>query len=167
MFLDKFTEWLPDQLVKYKNVMIAGDINFHLNNNDDPDATTLKDTLNALGLKIHNNFPTHRLGNTLDILATNITSSLNIITCQPGLFLSDHCSVECTTDIRRKNITRKTVSFSKIRGIDAHKFGDDVVDQLEMVNDYYDIDVLVHNLEATLWGILEAHAPLTTKSVTF
>ena len=72
MFLDKFTQWLPDQLAKYKNVVIMGDINFHLNNVDDPD---------ALGLRIHNNFPTHRHGNTLDILATEIASSLNITTC--------------------------------------------------------------------------------------
>ena len=78
--------------------MIAGDINFHLNSIDDPDATTLKDTLDALGLKIHSNFPTHRHGNTIDILATEIASSLNIIACQPGPFLSYHCSVECITE---------------------------------------------------------------------
>ena len=83
MFLDEFTEWLLDPLAKYKNVVIMGDINFHLNNVDDPDATTLKDILDALGLKIHNNLPTHRHGNTLDILATEIASSLNITTCQP------------------------------------------------------------------------------------
>ena len=42
--------------------MIVGDINFHLNNIDDPDATTLKDNLDALGLKIHNNSSAHRHG---------------------------------------------------------------------------------------------------------
>ena len=63
--------------------MIVGDIKFHLNSIDDPDVTTLKDTLDALGLKIHNNFPMHWHGNTLDILATETASSLNIITCQP------------------------------------------------------------------------------------
>ena len=167
MFLDEFTEWLPDQLAKYKNVVIMGDINFHLNNVDDPDATTLKDTLDALGLKIHNSFPTHRHGNTLDILATEIASSLNITTCQPGPFLSDHCSIECTTNIIREDITRKTVSFRKIKDIDTQKFQDDVVNQLEMVNECHDIDVLVQNLETTLHDILEVHAPLITKSVTF
>ena len=30
MFLDEFTEWLPYQSAKYKNVVIVGDINFHL-----------------------------------------------------------------------------------------------------------------------------------------
>ena len=144
-----------------------GDINFHLNNVDDPDATTLTNTLDALGLKIHNNFPMHRHENTLDILATEIASSLNITTCQPGPFLSDHCSIECTTDIIREDITRKIVSFRKIKDIVTQKFQDDVVDQLGMVNECYDIDVLVQNLDTTLWDILEVHAPLTTKSVTF
>ena len=100
--------------------MILGDY-FHLSNIDDPDATTFKDTLDALGLKIYNNFPMYRHGNTLDILVTEIASSLNIITCQPGPFLSDHCSIECTTDIIREDITRKTVSFRKITDIDTQK----------------------------------------------
>ena len=42
MFLDEFTEWLPDQLAKYKNIIMMGDINFHLNKVDDLDAATLK-----------------------------------------------------------------------------------------------------------------------------
>ena len=167
MFLDEFTEWLPDQLAKSKNVMSSGDINFHLNNIDVPDVTTLTDTLGALGLKIHNNFSMHKHGNTLDILATEIASSLNIITCQPGPFFSDHCSIECTTDIIREDITRKAVSFRKIKDIDTQKFQGDVEDQLGMVNECYDIDVLVQNLESTLQDIPEVHAPLTTKSVTF
>ena len=166
MFLDKFREWLPDQLVNYKNV-IMGDINLHLNNVDDQDATTLKDTLDALGLKIHNNFPIHRHVNTLYILATEIASSLNVTTCQPGPFLSDPCSIECTTNIIREANTRKTVSFRKIKDIDTQKFQDDVVNPLEMVDECHDIDVLVQNLETTLYDILEVHAPLITKSVTF
>ena len=166
MFLDEFTEWLPDHLVKYKNVMIVGDINFHLNSINDPDATTPKDTLDTLGLKIPN-FATHRHGNTPGTLATEIASSLNRITCQPRPFLSDHCSIECTTNIRKEDITRKMVLFRKTRDIDAQKLGDDVMDQLEMDNDCYDIDVLVHNLETTLQDTLETHAPPTTKSITF
>ena len=92
----------------------------------------------------------HRHGNTLDILATEIASSLNIITRQPGPFLSDHCCLECTTDIIREDVTRKTVSFRKIKDIDTQNFQEDVVDKLGMVNDCYDINVLVQNLETTL-----------------
>ena len=110
MFLDEFTEWLPDQLAKYKNVVIMGDINFHINNVDDPDATTFKDTLYALGPKIHF-FPTHRHGNTLGILATEITSSLNITTCQPRPFLSDYCSILMCSVLNNKGICLKKNSI--------------------------------------------------------
>ena len=126
----------------------------------------LKYTLDALGLKIHN-FSTHRHGNTLGILANEIASNLNITTCQPGPFLSDHCSIECTTNIIREDITRKTVSFRKIKDIDTQKFQDDVMNQLEMVNECHDINVLVQNLETSLHDILEVHTPLITKLVTF
>ena len=104
---------------------------------------------------------------TLYILGTEIASSLNIVTFQPGPFLSYHCSIECTTDIKRKDITRKTVLFRKIKDTDTQKFGDDVVDQCGMANECSDTDVLVQNLEMTLQDILEVHAPLTSKSVTF
>ena len=167
MFLDEFTEWLPDQLTKYKNIIMMGDINFHLNKDDDPDTAMFKDTLDALGLKIHNKFPSHRHGNTLDIIATEIASSLNITTCQPGPFLSDHCSIECTTYIIREDIIRKTVTFRKIKDIDINKFQDDVVNQLVTYNACQNIDVLVQNLEKTCHDILEVHAPQITKSVTF
>ena len=36
-----------------------------------------------------------------------------------------------------------------------------------MVNKCHDIDMLVQNLETTLHDILEVHAPLITKLVTF
>ena len=109
----------------------------------------------------------HRHGNTLDILATEIAISLNTVMHQPGPFLSDQCSIECTTDIRREGITRKMVLFRKIKDIDTQKFGDDVMHQLEMDNDCYDIKMLVHNIETTLEDTPKAHAPLTTKSVNF
>ena len=106
-------------------------------------------------------------GNTLDIPATEIASSLNITTCQAGPFLSDHCSIECTANIIREDITRKTVSFREIKDTDTQKFQDDVMNQLKMVNKCHDIDVLVQHLETTLHDILEVHVLIITKLVTF
>ena len=79
----------------------------------------------------------------------------------------DHCSIECIIDIKREDITRKTVSCRKIKDIDTQKFRSDVADQLGMSGECYAINVLVHNLETTLQDILEVLAPLTTTSVSF
>ena len=42
MFLNDFTNWLSERLIDYKNVVITGDFNIHINNQDsEDDALTL------------------------------------------------------------------------------------------------------------------------------
>ena len=54
MFLDDFTNWLSQRLPDYKNVVITGDFNIHINNQDnDDDALIFLDMITATGLQIH------------------------------------------------------------------------------------------------------------------
>ena len=54
MFIDDITNWLPDRLIKYNNVVLIGDVNIHLNDcTSDDDAGIFSDTLEAMGFKIH------------------------------------------------------------------------------------------------------------------
>ena len=69
-FLDEFTNLLPDQLVENDNVLILGDFNIHINDQTDEDAGIFTDTMEALELSQHVEHPTHRLGNTLDLIFT-------------------------------------------------------------------------------------------------
>lgn len=56
-FLDEFTELLTDLLPETKNFMLMGDVNIHLNKYEtDYDAQVFIDTIEALGLKMHNDF---------------------------------------------------------------------------------------------------------------
>ena len=50
-FLDEFLNWLPDQIIEHKNLIMTGDINLHLNNLDDTDGSTFLDNLEVLGLE--------------------------------------------------------------------------------------------------------------------
>ena len=47
-----------------------------------------------MALQIHNRFPTHRQGNMLDLIMLESISELELMTCHPGLFISDHCLVQ-------------------------------------------------------------------------
>ena len=68
-FIDQFTEWLSENLPTLPNVVIIGNFNIHVNCKEwDNNAHIFTNTLGALGLLIHNDFPRHRLGNTLDLL---------------------------------------------------------------------------------------------------
>ena len=77
-FLEEFLNWLPDQIIEHKNLIITGDINLCLNNLEDPGGSTFLDNLDISGLELHCRFVTHGLGNTLDVFLTEISSGITI-----------------------------------------------------------------------------------------
>ena len=64
-----------------------GDINIHINNNEDQDVQTLLNTLEAFNQKQNVNIPTHNLGHTLDFIITPATYQGSLIA---GPYISDH-----------------------------------------------------------------------------
>ena len=58
MVLDDFTEWLPSQLVKYNNILLARDFNINMNIATSDDESRLDG-------------PTHRSGSTIDLMSIN------------------------------------------------------------------------------------------------
>ena len=81
-FIDKYTEWLKDQLVSYNNLYITGDFNIHVNNTVlDDEASVFVDSMEALGLEQHCSFITHKAGNILDLAITEMFSGLQIKAC--------------------------------------------------------------------------------------
>ena len=92
-FLDEFTNWLPDQLVENDNVLILGAFNIHINDQTDEDAGIFTDTMEVLGLSQHVEHPTHRLGNTLDLIFTETNGNTQLDSIREGPFFSDHSAV--------------------------------------------------------------------------
>ena len=50
MFLDNVTEWLSNILPNYNNIILAGDVNLHVNDDLDTDTSTFFITIEAMGL---------------------------------------------------------------------------------------------------------------------
>ena len=143
---------------EYSNIIVLGDFNIHINNDQDADANRLKDIMEALGLQQHVSFSTHRYGNTLDHIYTELGSPLIINCCREGPILSDHRTVICGTNIQRENMTRKEVSYRKINEIDLDELSQDI----KFDPSYYNnktVDELVFALDRTLKEALDKHAP--------
>ena len=96
MFIDDITDSLAEALSQHQNIILVGDFNMHINNQDDPEANILMDIMTALGLQQHTNFVTHCSGNTLDLIFTEIIMRQKVIKCTPGPFISDHYAVNIT-----------------------------------------------------------------------
>ena len=98
MFIDDITEWICNQLVitdHDNKLIILGDFNIHVNDESDENAGNFRDIIMALSLEQHVHFSTHKAGNTLDLVMTELGSKLEVTKCSPGPFWSDNCAADC------------------------------------------------------------------------
>ena len=65
----------------------------HVNDMNDPEAVLFTESMEDLGITQHVHVPTHRLGNSLDLVFTESTNIINVSNIVPGQFISDHCLV--------------------------------------------------------------------------
>ena len=70
MFLDDFTEWLPSQLVKYNNILLARDFNIHMNiATSDDESGLFVSTIKVMGFQVELCGPTRRSWSTIDLMS--------------------------------------------------------------------------------------------------
>ena len=86
----------------YRNVILLGDFNIHTQDTENPDSIIYNNTMEDLGLKQHIDKPTHRLGNTLDLLYTESLNRVRVIHSFIGNFISDHRIVGIEVEIKKQ-----------------------------------------------------------------
>ena len=110
MFLDEFTNYLTDILPdpELSNHIFLGDFNLHISDDhEEIELATFIDTIEALALSKHIGFDTHKQGNILDLILSEISNAVQIKLVIPGPYLSDHRAViSCLT--AKKGTTRST-----------------------------------------------------------
>ena len=92
-FLDDFTNFVMDLLPEHPNNVLLGDLNLHVSNEDDIDSAIFLDTIKAMGLYKHVSFPTHKSGNTLDLVISKLQSRVTIMTTALGPYITDHRAI--------------------------------------------------------------------------
>ena len=115
IFIDKIIELLTEVLPSSNNHIILGGFNLHIN--DDVDAQIFSDSLEALGLMQHSAMPTHKSNNVLDFIFTEIMSDIGIEVMEMASYISDHCPVIATHNIKKeqaKQVQRVICKAAKI-----------------------------------------------------
>ena len=69
LFFEEIVQFFEVLLAQKENVILAGDINIHMDQ-DEHYPNRFRDILNTFNMCQHVKFPTHKLGHTLDIIAT-------------------------------------------------------------------------------------------------
>ena len=116
-FLDDFTDYMANLLSERRNNIVLGDFNIHVSNDDDTDSAIFSDTIEAMGLYQHVSFPMHRLGNTLDLIISEIQSSISINTIVLGPFITDHCAIISTLSLKKQQPRRTVKEVRKLHKV--------------------------------------------------
>ena len=152
MFMDDFNEWICDQLIMTEHgnkLLILGDFNIHVNDEFNDNAGNFMDIIMVLGLEQHIHFLTHKAGNTLDLVMTELGSKLEVTKCSPGPFWSDHCAADFVVKLPMCNTVQEadTIHVWKLCKLDYER----------LINDMYISDLLSIDNLSELVGAMESN----------
>ena len=94
-FMTEFVNFLADILVNFTgDLIIAGDFNIHVNDEDNDDAPQLLSAMEALGFDQLVDFCTNKSGNIFDLMFTCIRNKIKCVNIKSDGFISDHCLIQ-------------------------------------------------------------------------
>ena len=164
MFIDAITEYLTDVLSKHKNNVILGDFNIHTEDLSSSDTILSNDTMEALGLEQHVKCLTHRCGNTLDLIFTEVWYGPTPAAPHRGPLLSDHHLVSLQLHHKKEIPSRKEVSMRKINKLTTESLKMEFKPGLVCETNY--LPTLISQLDSELKWTLVTLAPEKMCSVT-
>ena len=153
-FLGLFTEYIADLIAEHENIVLVGDFNIHVND---------EDNLNAVILHQHVKGSMHCSGNCLDLVFTKELSRMKVKKCLKSDYLLDHAVVLCGLTIPKQDQVRKWITYRNIDGIDMDKFTNDLVFH---DCDLDDLEAAVANFKEVVTKAMDIHAPIIEKDVT-
>ncbi len=177
-FLEEFASHLERLVPTTGYLVITGDFNIHVDLLDLPydslsdskkeyrrTAEKFMDILDSMGLNQHIVGPTHRSGNTLDLLITRSTDE--VLKGKPCVdaMLSDHCAILFKVQVRKPPPILKRVSFRKLKDIDTDAFIKDISDSDLIRSPPTGMSSLVQGYNECLSTILDSHAPEISREV--
>ena len=133
-FLNEWPKFLRRYAVLPCEVVIVGDLNFHLDINENKDTVDFNNIMEEFGFHQHIQQPTHAHGRTLDVLITRkhsiAVSNINIL--DPGLvnksgqYIDDHKAVTFRITTMKPPTPEKNISFRQFNKIDDNAFKQDM-----------------------------------------
>ena len=101
------------------NNIYTGDFNLHVSDSQDTDSAIFNDSIEAMGLYQHIHFQTHKSGNVLDLLLSDITQAAGVITVAPRPYMSDHWAVIATLNTKKLQIRPEVKHVRKLHKVTA------------------------------------------------
>ena len=159
-FIDEISSLLTERIPNLSNFIILGDFIINTIETTTADDTIFNNTMAALRHEQHIHSPTHKLGNTLDLIFTQLHGEVKVTNATTHGYISDHCMVSIDLQLhkfrypkQKKTIRDKTRNTTKAL---LTNFNAPTLDP----NDY--LDQACNKFNTELHNALEKTAPLKT-----
>ena len=174
VFFDQWSAYLDIVMLDSHNIIITGDLNFHLDNPAELDVRRFSETLADRGMTQLVKFPTHRGGHILDVVIVRETGSIisglptvydPCLCDKQGNISGDHLSVRFAVHASKPARLRKVVTFRRLRQICVSDFAQDIASSMDLSSDGSVTELVLH-YNSDLRSIVDYHAPLQKATVT-
>ena len=163
VFLEEIAQLLGTIITSHECIILAGDVNIHTET-EERYAKQFNDIMDMLNMVQHVKVPTHKMGHTLDIVATLNSNPLVKDIKAMEYDISHHFLVDFLVTCRPVQRQHKIISYRNTKAIESNKFTEDINDKLNKLPQgtfgekmkYYN-DIMAE--------VLNEHAPLKSKKV--
>lgn len=173
-FFEEWSSYLDEQAIIPAEIILTGDLNFHLDDPNNIDSRRFLETLEVHGLCQRVVGATHNRGHTLDVLITRQSSRIfdgSPTIEDPSLFDSkgnssgDHLAICAYLNILKSAREQKTISFRNFRNVSTVDLVNDITESKTLQSLHGSTDELVQRYNDGLRELLDKHAPLRTKLI--
>ena len=109
-------------ITNYTNLVLLGDFNIHTQYTESTDSITYNNTMEVLGLTQHIEKPTHRLGNTLDLIYMESLDRVRVIHSFIGNVISDHRIIGIELEIKKQLEKHQSTMHRNYRDFNLNNF---------------------------------------------
>ena len=175
-FFEEWEDYLNNLVTLKHEILLTGDINFHLDSSSSPDTKKFLILLDSFNFCQHINSATHICGHTLDFVATLENSSLKAekpkilnshITDSVSNKPLDYFAIIASLNFFCKHTQTKEISFRNLKNINYQQLstGNVISEKLESLPTKSDVMMQVQFYNDTLTEIFDHTAPVISKKV--
>ena len=165
-FFSEFEDLLTSLCSNTDNVLVLGDLNIHVDNPSDPSAIELFKVLDYFHLTQHVIGPTHNKGHTLDLVISN-TNPIHSLNVQ-NIGVSDHSMISLELSFPTPpSQNKREIQFRNLKLINQEALSLDLKQISSHASEFQSPTDLVSYYNNSLGDLLNQHAPLKSRSVSF
>ena len=168
-FISEFASLLESLCCLHCNFLLAGDVNIHLDDQQNSDCILFNNLLTSMNLFQLVSAPTHNKGHTLDVVISNNINGCNDISVS-DVNLSDHYSISGILDYQysKSDSYYKTIQYRKLRSVNPDAILKDLNDLVTVKfhpDNIQPFGELVYSYNNILTHVVDTHAPLVNKTI--